>query len=373
MKPINRTNMILKIALPLALFSAMLVSCRQQEGIKPEVKPLIEAVYASGVVVAKGEYEIFAQAEGYLADKLVEDGDAVKKGEPLFVIESGQQPARYRMAKEAFDLATKNYRDDSPVLRELKAAMETAFSRMQFDSLNFVRYSNLLKKNATSQGEYDRIKLLYENSRNEYILQKSRFERAKNQTYLDWQNAKNQLVIASDESGRYIVRSDVDGLVFMTAKEKGEMIRRNEAIAVVGRKDAFYLQLNIDELDVQRIRECQEVLVKIDAYPNKVFSATLTKIYPMVDRRQQSVRADAELKEPLPGWFSGLALEANIIIRKKDRAVVIPKNKLLPGDSVVIQTPEGSKKVKVTRGIETLDEVEITEGLDTGTMLVENK
>lgn len=334
--------------------------------MKPEVKPLMEAVYASGFVVSKDEYEIFAQVEGYLADKLVNDGDAVKKGEPLFVIEAGQQSARYRMAKETFDLAAKNYRDDSPVLAELKAATETARSKMQFDSLNFVRYANLLKGNATSQGEYDRIKLLYENSRNEYTLQKSRFERTRNQTYLDWQNAKNQLVIAGDESGRYIVRSDVDGLVFMTAKEKGEMVRRNEAIAVVGKKDAFYLQLNIDELDVQRVREGQEVLVKIDAYPGKIFSAKLTKIYPMVDRRQQAVRADATLNEDLPGWFSGLALEANIIIRKKDQAIVIPKSKLLPGDSVIIQSDEGSKKIKVTKGIETLDEVEIVEGLDTG-------
>ena len=136
-----------------------------------------------------------------------------------------------------------------------------------------------------------------------------------------------------------------------------------EVIAVVGKKDAFYLQLSVDELDVQRVQEGQEVLVKIDAYPGKIFGARLTKIYPMVDRRQQAVRADAELNENLPGWFSGLALEANIIIRKKDQAVVIPKSKLLPGDSVIIQSDEGSKKVKVTKGIETLDEVEIVSGL----------
>ena len=351
-----------------------LTSCKNdQEGTKPEMKPLMEAVYASGFVISKNEYEIYAQAEGTLADKLVEEGDAVKKGEALFVIESGQQPARFRIAKETYDLANKNYRENSPVLSELKAAKETAYTKMKFDSMNFVRYSNLLKSNATSKSEYDRIKLSYENSNNEYTLQKSRYEKTRNQLYLDLQNAKNQLVITSDESGRYIVRSEVDGLVFMTAKEKGELVRRNEVIAVVGKKDAFYLQMDIDELDVQRVKEGQEVLVKIDAYPNKTFHAFITKIYPMVDRRQQSVRADAELKEPLPGWFSGLALEANIIIRKKEQAIVIPKSKLLAGDSVIVQTENGSKKIKVTKGIETLDEVEITEGLDTSKLLVENK
>jgi HlyD family secretion protein len=214
---------------------------------------------------------------------------------------------------------------------------------------------------------------LYENSRNEFILQNSRFARTKNQLELELQNAKNQLAIASDESGRYTVRSEVDGVVFMTAKQKGELVRRNEMIAIVGKRNAFYLELNVDELDIQRVKEGQEVIARIDAYPDKVFAAVISKIYPMVDRRLQSVTAEAELKEQLPGGFSGLALEANIIIRKKDQAIVIPKSKLLPGDSVLVKTEDGVRKVKVVTGIETLDEVEIMEGLDTSKLLVNNK
>jgi HlyD family secretion protein len=358
----------------LSATTLLLSSCKNKEdGVKPTVKPLLEAVYASGFVVSKDEYEIFPQVEGYVADKLVEEGDAVKKGEALYIIESGQQSARYAIAKETYELAAKNFRDNSPVLQELKAARESSKTKLAFDSANFVRYSNLLKKNATSQGEFDRIKLLYENSKNEYMLQNSRYEKTRNQLALEYQNAKSQLAIAGDESGRYTVKSEVDGLVFMTAKEKGELIRRNEVIAVVGKKDSYYLQLDVDELDIQRVKVGQEVLVKIDAYPGKVFKAEIQKVFPMVDRRQQSVRADALLKEPLPGWFSGLALEANIIINKKDHALVIPKNKLLAGDSVNIETEDGPKKIKVTRGAETLDEVEIIEGLDTNKLLVDNE
>jgi HlyD family secretion protein len=354
-------------------FVAAAFACgSKDEPTKPQLKPLIEAVYASGFVVSEDEYEIFAQVDGYLAKKIAEEGSVVKKGEPLFVIEAGQQNARYDIAKETFELASKNYKDSSPVLKELAAAKETAHSKLKFDSLNFIRYSNLLKKNATSQSEFDRIKLLYENSQNEFILQKSRYERTKNQLLLDLQNAKNQLAIASDESGRYTVRSEMDGIVYMTAKEEGELVRRNEVLGVVGKKDAYYVELNIDELDIQRVKKGQDVIVKIDAYPKKIFHATISQVYPMVDRRQQSVKAEATFKEQLPGGFSGLALEANIIIRQKDQAIVIPKNKLLPGDSVLIQTDDGSKKVKVVTGIETLDEVEVIEGLDTGKLLVKN-
>ena len=347
------------------LFFLPLLACQNnQEALRPQVKPLMEAVYASGFVVAKDEYEVFSQAEGYLAEKLVVDGAEVRRGDPLFVIESDQQSSRYRLAKENYDMAMSNYGPDSPVLEELKSAIQTSRTKMQFDSLNYVRYSNLLRSNATTRSEYDRMKLLYDNSRNEYALQKSRYEKTRNQLYIDVQNVKSQLQIASNESGRYTIRSQVDGKVFKTMKEKGELVRRNEAVAVIGKDSLFYLELNVDELDVQRVRPGQEVIVKIDAYPDKIFHARVSKIYPMINKQQQSIRVDADFTEPLPGGFSGLALEANIVIRQKEKALVIPKAALLPGDSLTIKTPEGVRKIKVVRGIETLDEVEIAEGLD---------
>lgn len=348
-------------------------ACNTKDGVKPQVKPLMEAVYASGYVVAKDEYEVYAQAEGYLTGKLVEEGDLVKQGDPMFVLDAGQPSARYRIARENYALARQNYQDDSPVLSELSAALETARTKKDFDSLNHVRYRNLLQEHATSQAEFDRAQLAYENSRNEYMLQKSRYAKTKNQLYLEFQNAKNQLDISLDERGNYTIRSRVDGMVFSTRKEQGELVRRNDIIAVVGRKDDYYLELSIDEMDVQRVREGQEVLVKIDAYPDKVFHAMVTKLYPMINKQQQSVQADATLKEPLPGWFSGLAVEANIIIQQKDKALVIPKAVLLPGDSVMIDDGKEKKKVKVRKGIETLEEVEIIGGLDTTMELVVNR
>lgn len=350
----------------LLILSAVLISsCNSnKEVITPEVKPLTEAVYASGLVVAQDEYQVFSQVDGYLAEKMVSDGDTVKKGDVLFVIESTQQNARLQIARENYELAKTNTGRDSPVLQELYTAISAARTKMRFDSVNFVRYDNLLKQHATTQAAYDSYKLMYENSRQDYTLQLSRLRKVRNQLHTELENASAQLRIAGEESGRYTVRSDIDGKVFSTTKEKGELIRRSELIAVVGRDDNFYLQLSVDEVDVQRVRQNQKVLVKIDAYPEKVFEASITKVYPMVNPQQQSLRADAAFREALPGAFSGLAVEANIIIREKSDALVIPKTALQPGDSVYIKTDDGRKKVKVKTGIETLDEIEIVEGLD---------
>ncbi|HPH45597.1 MAG TPA: efflux RND transporter periplasmic adaptor subunit [Chryseolinea sp.] len=348
----------------------LLSACKKESTIKPEVKPLMEAVYASGFVVAEGEYQVFSQVEGSLVDKLVKDGEDVKQDQPLFIIEGDQQSSRNQLAKENYDMAAKNAGSDSPILRELSATVASAKTKMSFDSLNAARYSNLLKSNATSQVDFDRIKLTYENSKNDYVLQKSRYQKTKNQLYIELQNAKSQLQISTDERGRYTVRSEVNGKVFKTMKEKGELVRRSEALAVLGQDNTFYLQLSIDELDVHRIKKGQEVLVKIDAYPDHVFKASVAKVYSMVNAQQQSLRVDASFTEPLPGSFSGLAVEANIIIQQKQKALVIPKSILLEGDSVLIKTENGEKKIKVMLGIETLDEVEIVAGVDSDDRLI---
>lgn len=359
------------VLIALALFAA---GCNSNKDVvSPEVKPLTEAVYASGLVVAEDEYQVFAQVDGYLAEKMVSDGDAVKKGDVIFVIESTQQNARLQIARENYALAKRNNGEDSPVLQELHTAIAASRTKMRYDSINFIRYENLLKQNATTKAAYDSYKLMYENARQDYTLQLARLKKTKNQLHTEFENAAAQLRIAGEESGRYTVRSEIDGKVFTTTKEKGELIRRGEMIGVVGRDDHFYLELSVDELDIQRVKKDQKVLVKIDAYPDKIFEAAITKVYPMVNPRQQSLRADAELREALPGAFSGLAVEANIIIRQKNDALVIPKTALLPGDSVLIKTDDGNQKVKVKTGIQTLDEIEIIEGLTTQQQLLVSK
>lgn len=342
---------------------------KSSQTIQPSIKPLMEAVYASGFVVSDQEYQVFSQADGTLKQVVVKEGEIVKKGQPLLIVESAQQSTRYIMAKEAYEQAIRN---KTPVMAELEATLQSARSKMQFDSINFVRYANLLKSNATARVEYDRAEIQYKNSRNDFLAVKNRLIKTQNDLDLAIQNSYNQLKISEEESGNYVLRSDIDGMVFKIAKEKGELVRRSEVVAVVGKPDNFLLRLTVDELDIQRVKAGQEVAVKIDAYPDQLYRGKVSKVYPLVDTRQQSLRVDVLLTEKLPGLFSGLAVEANIIIRQKDNALVIPRQSILPGDSVLISTTTGEKKVKIIRGIETLEETEIISGLDAKSKLIVN-
>lgn len=337
--------------------------------VRPAVKPLLEAVYASGFVRAKNEYDVFSEGEGYVVERRVNDGDPVKKGDVLYILSAAQPSARYAMAQQNLEQARRNAGANSAVLAELRAALASARTKMQFDSTNFQRFQNLWDQRATSRIEYDRMKLAYQNSRNEYTLWQSRYHKASDDLQTAYANAQQQVLIASDDSGRTSVRSLIDGRVFTMRKEAGELVRRGEAVAVVGNNHEFYLELSVDELDIRKLKTGQRVLFTVDAFGAKTFTGVVSKIYPLVDTRQQSLRVDAVLAESLPEAFSGLAVEANIVVREKIDALVIPKS-FLRGDSLWIKTDGGAAKVAVVKGIETMDEVEILSGVDSTTVLV---
>jgi HlyD family secretion protein len=369
----NKSSMknLWAVLIVLISFASFFSSCRESEEIiYATEKELLEAVYASGSTASEGEYQVTAMAEGFLTEKHVQEGDTVKKGQLLFVVVSDQQKSRYQLATEAYRIAKENNSAQSHILNELEAVIASVKSKLSYDSTNYLRYKNLLEQNATTKAEYERIKLAYENTSNELRAHQSKLARTKSQLFLELQQAESQLRTAREESTHYTISSKIDGVVFNTTKEPGELVRRAEPLALIGQLENFFIRLSVDELDIQRLQIGQSVLVKIDAYPNQVFNASVSKIYPLVNAREQSIRVDAKFVDAFPGYYNGLALEANIIIQQKEKALVIPKKALQSGDSLLIKTDQGNKKIKINKGIETLDEVEILEGLSKETAII---
>lgn len=358
----------------LAILLFLLMNACQSNGsyVQPETKPLIEAVYASGFLKTSDEYTVLAEGEGRVQEKLVSDGALVKKGEAIFILSADQPDARYQMARQNFELTKKNAAADSPILAELHFSLNSLATKKKFDSINFIRFQNLINQNATTRVEYDRAKLTYENSVNEYNAARNRFTKTKSDLTLALENARQQLLIAGDESGRQVVRSLMDGRLLSTKKEVGEVVRRGEQLALIGKADSYYLQLSVDEQDIRKLQVGQKVLFKADAFADTVFEGMVSKIYALVDTRQQSLRVDVSIPANFPSSFSGLAVEANIIIREKKDALVLPKN-IVQDDSVWIEREGERIKIPITRGIETMDEVEILSGLDSNSRVLTKK
>lgn len=345
-------------------------ACKEKNTVLPSKKKITEAVYAPGYVMPENEYQVYAPVNGYLVSRKVETGDSVKAGEPLFVLGADQQEYRKRNAESAYNIALKNYREQSPVWQEQRAALASARARFQNDSLNFIRYRNLLRNNAIAAIEYDKVKLAYETAANELEVAKNRLQRTRDQLYLELENARSQYNIATREKRNYTVQSRINGKVYEFLKEPGEWVRINEPIAMLGAQHSFYLQLQVDELDIRKVRAGQPIKVKVDMFPDSVFDARVTKIYDMLNQQDQSFRVDAEFTSPLPFTLAGLNAEANIIISEKEAALVIPKLFLAAPDSVWVLQNEEPVKVKIIPGVSTIDEIEVLSGLSEHSRLI---
>jgi hypothetical protein len=72
---------------------------------------------------------------------------------------------------------------------------------------------------------------------------------------------------------------------------------------------------------------------------------------------------DAFFDEELPAKVYGFNIEANIVIKDKVQALVIPKEALIKGDTVV--TKQGNKltRVKIIKGVEDAEWVQVKSGL----------
>jgi HlyD family secretion protein len=357
-------------AVLIAVFALAAASCTEPATQTPQTKSVTEAVYASGYLEAREQAEIRSQVEGVMLETFVSEGDRVQKGQLLFTLSGVALDSRLQSAQTAYEIAQRNSSESSPVLEEARKGVLIAKEQFVSDSLTWVRQSSLYAQKATSVSQYENARKVYESSRQSLERSQSQLRSKRDQVTRELEAARKDLRTVQDELDFYQVKADRDGIFYESVFSPGELVKKGDILAVIGSDQGYLGSLKIDEKDISRVRLGQEVLLEMDAFPDKTFTAKVTKIYSRIDPIDQMLRVDAELKDSLPASLTGLALEANILIREKADALIIPSNLLLPGDSVIVLQGGKEQRIKVETGIRTLSEVEILEGLTAASKLI---
>lgn len=362
----------MKRIISLAPFIFFLISgCRTKpETITPSKESVIEAVYASGYLLAINEHTLAIQKNGVLKQKFVDEGEAFKKGETLLLFDDGITHPKLAIALNNLTIAQQNASESGDIILRLKNQLQIIKERKDLDSINVGRYQRLYEQKISSKIQLDNIELAYAKSSKEFESLENQLAQTRNEVESALQNAKSNLLLLQNELGFFNIKAPFDGVLLQTNKEIGEFFRAGEPVATIGSNDGFYCQLKVDEQDIEKIKIGQKVLITTDAFPNKIFNAKVSKIIPKVNIRDQSFRVDAQLLDDLPNLFSGLTLEANIIIRESNNSLIIPSKYILPGDTVLILEDGELKKRAVKPGIKTSENTEIIEGLTPETSIV---
>ncbi len=349
----------------LIVITLTLPACKPgSETTSPTVETISESVYASGIVKSKNQYEVFSTVNGLIQEILVTEGDTVRKGDPLLRVRDESSKFNTSNARLAADNADLYANTDK--ISEARVAQEVAQGNMKNDSLMLMRQRNLWSQQIGSLNEFEQKELAYKNSLAEYRVARLRYSELQRQLVFASKQSKNNLRISTLQAGDYLVKAEASGMVYKILKEQGEFASTMNPLAVVGDAKEFLMEMNVDEYDIARIRMGQKVLFTMDSYKGKVFEATVSKIEPLMNEQSRSFMVKAAFVTRPPVLYPNLSVEANIIIRSKEKAMTIPRSYLV-GDSVV--NLKNGKVRKVVIGLRDYQKVEIVSGLTTGDLI----
>ena len=330
-------------------------------------QPIAGTIIATGKILVPEDRmaNIGPVHEGRLVRLYAGQGSTVKKGQKLADLESAD-----------IDQAEADY---LKALADSENARRTSLAEVKF-----------------AQATYDRTKMLFEKS----ITAGKNVESAEHDLELAKASASSSVAgakAALTSARRHLLilglkESEVDalagksslGAVFsLTAPIAGVVIERNGTIGATVGSDAnvfkiidisrVWIDANVFEKDLERVRLGQEVKVRVPAFPGSNFSGRVILVSSVVDPETRSVKVRTEVPNPNNRLKPDMFANVEIITDLHSTAISIPQSAVLKdGEKQVVFVADGSgyKKREVTVGITSDDRVEIIEGLAAGDKIV---
>jgi RND family efflux transporter MFP subunit len=277
--------------------------------------PALRAVYATGSVEPVHWARVGPAVRARVTDVLVEEGERVAANQPM---------ARL---------------DD----REARHRVEEAEARARFADDELARTRTLVTRDIASRSALDRAE------------------------------AEARAVRAAADAARrrlddYIVRAPSDGIVLRRDIEPGEVVDTPASLFWIGEPRPLRITAEVDEEDIARVHEGQHVLLRADAFPDRVLTATVAQITPKGDATRKAYRVRLALPDDTP-LMIGMTVEANIVLRRTDDAILVPPAAVRDGHVFVVRR-ETVERRPVELGVQGPRAVEVLHGLARGEAVV---
>jgi len=337
----------------------------EMETVTPQ--PIAGVILATGKVLVPEDRmaNIGPVHEGRLVRLFAGQGSNVKKGQKLADLESAdidQAEADYLKALADYDNARRS------------SAAEVKFA----------------------QATYDRTKMLYEKT----ITAGKNLQAAEHDLELAKATAASNLAgttAALTSARRHLLilglkESEIDGLahnsslsaVFsLTSPISGVVIERNGTIGATVGSDAnvfkiidisrVWIDANVFEKDLERVRRGQEVKISVPAFPGETFSGKVILISTVVEPETRTVKVRTEVPNSDGRLKPDMFANVQIITDLHRTAISIPQAAVLDDEGkpvVFVSEASGYQKRPVVVGIQGDGRVEITEGLQAGDKVV---
>lgn len=337
---------------------------------KPVRKNITETVFASGVLVPDNQYNLTSLSDGYIIKLDFEEGDMVKKGNLLAVIENEQSNINAKSSKQLLSIATSNASSNSPALKQINTNIEMAKQKIKQDERQVERYKNLFEVNSIPKLEYENSLLALENSKTNLASLQENYLLIKQQADQQLIIQKSQSELSDSVENNNKIIAVIDGKVYKKKKQLGDLAKKGDVIAVIGNPNKIYALLSVDESNISKIKLKQKVIIQLNTNKTKTYNGVVSQIYPAFDEQTQSFYCKIEFIDKLDFKISGTQLQGNIIIGNRKNVLVIPQNFLNYGNKVKVKD---IGEIKVETGFISNDFVEIKKGLNENSIILAEK
>ncbi|MFP8490004.1 efflux RND transporter periplasmic adaptor subunit [Gracilimonas sp. Q87] len=351
----------------LILLVLLSIGCSEREQVQVKKMDLVQGVYASGNVMPIGHYEVTSKVSGIIDEILVSVGQEVDVGTPLVKLQNQPNESNLHIARNQLKLARENAQPDSDLLKQLSQQVEISRAKFKQDSVDLERYRRLQEDNIGSQQDLDRANLKYETSLNNYQIAVSKLQETRDRLQIELDNARNNYQAQQSRTGDYTILSAIQGKVYDITPKEGELIAGNRPIMEVGATDHFETELQVDETDIVKVKEGQQVYYELDAIEDTVLSGVISVIYPRINTIERTAKVIASIDPSGYPMYPGMALEANIVISEKENVLVLPVNYITEENEVIL---EDNTRKKIETGIRDLSNAEVISGLEEGDVVL---
>lgn len=351
----NRKKILLIAAVIVVLLAVVGFSIQQsRKGVvavqtgKVVREDLTSIVTASGEIKPKVYVNIGANAFAKITHLYVKEGDHVKKGQMLALLDNVQPSADVSANDSALKAAQTDAIAARAAVTTASADLESSQASLEHAKLDYDRNQALYDQQLISKSDYDVKKTAYDTAVAQVAMSKAKLAQAK--ASLDSaeghirQNAA-MLRHAADVLSKTEYEAPFDGIVTNVPVREGETVvpgiqnSPGSTLMTIGDTSVITAEVRVDESDIVNVQLGQPAEVSIDAMPKQKFKGIVTEIGRNALLRSTGVstaqttssgqeakdfKVVVALQNPPANVLPGLSATARITTARKNSVLAIP-------------------------------------------------
>ena len=293
---------------------------------------------------------LFSRVNGYIAKIYVDKGDLVKANQLLIEIDHSD----YR---HAVDQAKAN-------LAAAKARVSQQDASVRNTTLTLNRMQALIKDQFVSQHDLDNAQVAYDAA-----------AAALDSLRAQVQQMEVALAQAETNLAYSYIRAPFAGYVAERNLDLGSYVSGTTAgtstisrgILTLHEIQTVRILIEVVEKDIPLIQAGQKVEVRAEAYPNRIFEGTVTRIVQALNRATRTMTIEVDLPNKDHVLKGGMFARVEVLVGAHRNAIQIPLDavsRLEDSQYVYIVREEKAQRVPVEIGVRDENRVEITKGLE---------